>query len=497
MINVRKDLLSKAKFGSRIAEDEVDDLESYFVETEQWRKILSGEVDIVFGSKGSGKSALYSLLLSKRDKLRLGQRTIFLAAENPRGTPAFRDLTTAPPLSEEQFRGLWKLYFLSISASYLRHHMESTKSSSVLASEVIDVLSENGLLAQNANLITRLKLAFEYLKRNFSIETTVAEPNTGFTVTGKITLSEPTAEQRNRGYYSLDQLAEKLNSAFSQFAITNWLVLDRLDVAFADSPELEGNALRSLFRVYLDFLSLSHIKIKIFLRDDIWKKIIGEGFREASHVTRTLTLSWDQQTLLNLLIRRIANNELICKYYNVQRDNLLNDVTLQNTLFYKIFPKQVDIGKRMPKTLDWMLSRTADGSRRTAPRELIHLLLESRDEQLKLYQLGNSQLVSDELFSKASLRAALPAVSKIRYEQTLCAENSSLRPYLNKLERERTQQSLESLSKLWVVDFDRTAEIAERLVESGFFERRGTKSNPIYWVPFLYRDALDLVQGSA
>ena len=51
MINVRKDLLSKAKFGSRIAEDEVDDLESYFVETEQWRKILSGEVDIVFGSK--------------------------------------------------------------------------------------------------------------------------------------------------------------------------------------------------------------------------------------------------------------------------------------------------------------------------------------------------------------------------------------------------------------------------------------------------------------
>ena len=40
-------------------------------------------------------------------------------------------------------------------------------------------------------------------------------------------------------------------------------------------------------------------------------------------------------------------------------------------------------------------------------------------------------------------------------------------------------------------------EIAEQLTEVGFFERKGTKDNPSYWVPFLYRDALNLVQGSA
>jgi hypothetical protein len=31
----------------------------------------------------------------------------------------------------------------------------------------------------------------------------------------------------------------------------------------------------------------------------------------------------------------------------------------------------------------------------------------------------------------------------------------------------------------------------------GFFERRGTAGDPDYWVPFLYRDALGLVQGEA
>ena len=44
-------------------------LASYFVETEQWRKIVSGDADIVYGPKGSGKSALYLLLRQKREEL--------------------------------------------------------------------------------------------------------------------------------------------------------------------------------------------------------------------------------------------------------------------------------------------------------------------------------------------------------------------------------------------------------------------------------------------
>src|SRR6266581_6127760 len=142
----QKNVLTQAEFGSRIAEDEVDELHSYFVETEQWRKVLAGDVDIVFGAKGAGKSALYSLLVAQKEKLRLGRRTVFIAAENPRGTPAFRDLTTEPPLSEEHFRALWKLYFLSIAANYLRHHLEASRTTNQDATAVIEFLSANGLV---------------------------------------------------------------------------------------------------------------------------------------------------------------------------------------------------------------------------------------------------------------------------------------------------------------------------------------------------------------
>lgn len=491
-------ILSQSNFGSRIAEEELDQLQSYFVETEQWRKVLAGDVDIVFGAKGSGKSALYSLLVDRREEFRLGRRTIFLAAENPRGTPAFRDLTTATPLSEEQFRGLWKLYFLSILANYIRHHINSSRSQIPDAQDVIEFLTQNGLLAPNATLLSRLKAAMEYLRKWLpAIEGGVTDPNTGLVITGKITLSEPTPEQRGLDYRSLDELLTKLNTGFAFVNITAWLVLDRLDVAFADSDELEGNALRALFRTYLDMRDLSQFKFKIFLRDDIWKKIVSAGFREASHITRTLTLSWDHQSLLNLVVSRLASNVLICDHYGLESEDVMADAQKQKDLFYRVFPAQVERGGSKSKTLDWMVSRTADGTKRTAPREVVHLLLSCRDEQLRLLQLGASEPPELQLFDKTAIRAALPAVSKARYEQTLCAEHPNLKPFMDKLEHEKTQQGRESLAQLWGVTPTRAAEVAERLVEVGFFERRGEKDAPNYWIPFLYREALNLVQGAA
>lgn len=150
----------------------------------------------------------------------------------------------------------------------------------------------------------------------------VTEPYTGTVIKGKITLAEPNSDQRASGVISADELIETINLALKQLKITTWLVLDRLDVAFSDSPILEKNTLRALFRVYLDMLPFSNISIKIFLRDDIWQKLIDSGFREASHVTRTLTISWGKQSLLNLVVRRLIHNPDVCKFYGVIKEVL-------------------------------------------------------------------------------------------------------------------------------------------------------------------------------
>src|SRR5688572_29795299 len=106
-------ILRAMTFGQRVAEEETDALSTYFVETDHWQRLYHGDIDVVYGPKGAGKSALYSLLLSKSSEL-FDRNTVLVAAENPRGATAFRDLATDPPASEREFVALWKLYIASL-----------------------------------------------------------------------------------------------------------------------------------------------------------------------------------------------------------------------------------------------------------------------------------------------------------------------------------------------------------------------------------------------
>ncbi|WP_105436529.1 hypothetical protein [Neorhizobium tomejilense] len=101
----KKDILKEVRFGNQIAEEERDDLRSYFVETQSWRQILGGDVDVVYGTKGAGKSALYLLVQDHIDML-FDNAILVVVAENPRGAPAFENLKVSPPPDEKQFINL-------------------------------------------------------------------------------------------------------------------------------------------------------------------------------------------------------------------------------------------------------------------------------------------------------------------------------------------------------------------------------------------------------
>jgi hypothetical protein len=117
----RLDLLKQMSFGSQVAEDEVNALASYFVETNQWARIANGDIDIIRGEKGAGKSAIYSLLMTKAGEF-FDRGILLVAAENPRGATVFKDLAADPPTSEQEFVVLWKLYALTIIAQQLREY---------------------------------------------------------------------------------------------------------------------------------------------------------------------------------------------------------------------------------------------------------------------------------------------------------------------------------------------------------------------------------------
>lgn len=488
-------VVQSIRIGSRVAEDEAHDLAAYFVETESWRKVFEGEVDVVFAPKGGGKSAIYSMLMARENDF-FDRGILLTTAENPSGGTAFAEVEKQPPTSEAEFIGVWKVYFLTIVAQALAGY--GIKNSP--ARKLLGKLEDAELLPRSEDPRRRLvRRAMDFVRLFFrpaaSIETSLtADPVTGVPiVTPKITFVEPTAEQRKGGALFVDELFDLAEEALEEAGYTLWILLDRLDIAFADSPELEANALRALFRVYRDLQSRRHVDLKIFLRSDIWDTITRAGFREASHITRDLQIAWNENTLLRLAVQRLLRSDILRDHYGADQAEVLSDFEKQKAFFYKVYPTQVDQGSRKPATLDWCLSRTKDGTGQNAPRELIHLLSETRNSQLKRFENGQASPEASSVFDRQAFKDALPSVSEVRLNQTLYAEHPSLRPFIEKLEGHKTRQNAYSLASIWSVPEAEASNIAEQLVVLGFFEPGVTA----YRVPFLYRPALAMVQGRA
>ncbi|MBI3527870.1 MAG: hypothetical protein HY067_07865 [Betaproteobacteria bacterium] len=495
----KHEILRSMTFGQRVAEEETDVLATYFVETDHWQRLYGGEIDVVYGPKGSGKSALYSLLLSKNTEL-FDRNIVLVAGENPRGATAFRDLATDPPASEREFVGLWKLYIAALLHSGLAEYGIRNDFTNQL--EV--TLAREGLVKGSLSLSGLLRAVVDYARRalrpqaiegDLELDPITQLPK-GFK--GKIIFSEPGRQESDPELRSVDRLLELANNALAKSNFQSWILLDRLDVAFAEESNLENNALRALFRVYLDLLALSNVKLKIFLRTDIWTRITSaQGFREASHITRHVTISWNRGSLLNLVLRRALHNASIRDAYGISQDLPRQSVDAQEKFFYRMCPEQVDVGPNKSNTFDWLLTRTRDGTKENAPRELVHFLNSLREVQVKRFEIGQDEPEGEQLFARPSFKDALPEVSKVRLEQTLYAEYPGQKDWIEKLRTAKTLQTPETLAGIWGISSEEASQQASELANIGFFEARGTRQSPEYWVPFIYRDALDLVQGAA
>src|SRR5688572_23955292 len=206
MTATKAQALAGLNFGQRVAEEESAELARYFVLTEQWRQLLAGDVDVVYGYKGAGKSALYASLLGRRDEL-FDRGILVVAGENVRGAPAFKDLVADPPASETDFKNLWKLYFLQLIGMRIREFGFASES----AKQLIDRLEEAQLIPRQAGLGALLRAALDYVRapRVESIQTTLElEPGTGMPagLTGKLSFREPSLVDRQRGVVSVDSM---------------------------------------------------------------------------------------------------------------------------------------------------------------------------------------------------------------------------------------------------------------------------------------------------
>lgn len=482
-----RELLQQLDLGKSVAEFD-DALERYFVETEPFRALIEGRADVIAGDKGTGKTAMFRILRKRYAQISELSSVEVVTGFNPSGNPVFQRLAQQPVLTEGQYLTVWKAYILALVGNWLLDLYDGSFTVPMLQLDAM--LTDTALRSQDDSPQTVFSKITNTLSRLFnpkSAEVAVTISESGIPIlTSKVEFGgAPETETKT---VSHEEALGLLNRCLQESEITAWVVLDRLDEAFQGFPTTEVPALRALFRTYLDLLEFKHVKLKLFIRRDLFRKIIRGGFVNLTHVNAKKTeIVWDEDDLLNLLCRRIRESQPVVDKLGL-RDKTDPDV------FAALFPKQVDVGERKPTTWSWIMSRIRDGNQIKPPRNLIDLVSKAREAQLRREERESREYAPGlPIIEQDSLRRALRRLSAERVEDTLLAEAGGDAPLIERFRRGKAEHNMRSLAVLLAISEGEVAAKIKPLLELGFLEQIGEN----FKVPMLYRDGLEITQGKA
>lgn len=489
----RTTLLQKLTLGNSVAEFDRD-LDRYFLETNVFRLLVEDKVDIVAGDKGSGKTAIYRYVSDNYSVIPGLAGVTILPGFNPSGNPVFQRLAQAGSFTEGQYITVWKAYILSLIGNWILEICGSSYSDA--AGRLDEVLRQTGLRAPDENASSVFARITNWAKRLLNPQALGVEVK--FDQTG-IPIVTPVAQyasercepgDKPENLVSHEEALGLLNSILADLDAMVWLVLDRLDEAFLGYPEVETPALRALLRTYLDLLSFSHIRMKIFVRRDLFAKILRGGFVNLTHVNaRKAEIIWDEDDLFALICRRIRRNE---EFVSMATEKGLSSTTDQD-LFSALLPSHLGLSQKRQTTWNWMLSRTRDGNRSIQPRNLIDLIRFAQDEQTRREQFTSSHKMFP-LLGPDAVKRAFTRLSKQRVEDTILAEASpEVAVCIEGLRDGKSEHNDESLAAAFGVDTTHIKAFVRVLVELGFLEQVEGR----YRVPMLYREGLNITLGKA
>ncbi|MBE8520103.1 hypothetical protein ILP97_21825 [Amycolatopsis sp. H6(2020)] len=477
-----KDILRNIDVGSSVAEHDKL-LENYFVETEPFRAVVEDRDDVVAGDKGTGKSALYRILSQRYGRLQELNDVEVVSAFNPVGMPVFQRLEENEVLNEVDYIKVWKSYFLALAGNWILEFADGDYTDDM---ERLDrILSDVGLRTHDDTPAGVFKKVVSWIGRNFRVKSAEGEAKLG---PAEIRAQVEFAIDSGRAQVNSldhDDALRLLESTLKDMSVKIWLTLDRLDEAFQSRPTLEQPVLRALFRAYLDMQEFDFVKVKLFVRRDLFRRIIGKGFVNLTHVnSRKIEIVWDDADLYSLLHRRLVENRQAMSM-------LALDSNEPDAVFSALFPAQVDPGDRKPNTWTWILGRISDANGVKPPRNLIDLMLKAREAQLRQedreprkYEKGVPLITSD------SLKQGLIALSEERVEDTLLAEAGEFSDVIELFRGSKAEHNDETLRELLGEDY---LEKIKYLKTMGFLGAAGVN----YKIPILFRSGLSITQGKA
>lgn len=314
-----QDLIAALDFGGMTAEaDEL--LSKARVDTPAFSELLEDRVDLVIGCKGSGKTAIFRLCLDNSAEFFKKAKTILInGADEPRQEPAFqRYIKDFEKYSEDDFQMFWKIYFVYLLNDCIFQSSTYKDSLKLVKSDLKkfkDDCTESKipLLGSHSSLIKIMHNVISFIK---NIKVKKVEGGVGLDgAKGSVEFGQPekpiSPELLESSHsISIATLLENVENVLKKSGLNVWIMLDRLDEVFPRRSDIERKALRSLLRC-LRMFQTQHLRLKVFLRDDIFESVTEGGFAALTHIKDRCSgrLSWDQEEIIHLVLNRVLYNK--------------------------------------------------------------------------------------------------------------------------------------------------------------------------------------------
>jgi len=419
-------IIESLKFPEVNAANQRQDLSLLFQKTTDFERFLDDTTCLIRGRKGTGKTALYWLFLKHKNlaqKLARGRldNTVFLSAhgtfqESRPSRDEFQIIHQTLQQKSGTWEAFWRAYLLLrcyqenlVKFPRLAKYRELTKTLKKLPKEIWQSENTDALLELSTNSQLRLQVK--------------------------------------------DAVNILLNEQYRENSQKMWFLYDDLDEDFPDAGEVRQQALTGLFQLVqsCDANRLTEIRFKIFLREDIWNRLI---FDNKSHFTgRDILLQWTRIDFLRLALRQAIQSKdfknLVDKFSPVAVESIdqANENAIDKALEI-LWGSRRRRGEKAKYVSRWVYERLTDSSGTTFPRSLSILLEGAKEHELSYEEKSSIQSPTDRLLRSKSLEIGLKKASEKRCEE-IKEEYPDLTKFLDNLKGKSAFLPKEHLQEIW------------------------------------------------
>lgn len=212
----------------------------------------------------------------------------------------------------------------------------------------------------------------------------------------------------------------EINSKLEKESKYAWLLYDDLDQDIQEYTKLQNEAISGLFTfaLSLETSGIRNIRLKIFLRNDIWYRL---NFTNKSHlVGRDVELKWTREDFLRLAYRQASLSSdfhnIVAKFSPISDPDTASEQSLEKALEL-LWGIDREKGKKSKKVARWVHERLTDASGCTFPRSLSILLRNAKSKELEYQNQPHIPAPTDRLLRANSLNEGLFAASRERCEE--------------------------------------------------------------------------------